>query len=160
MTMLDSKAVFKARALNIGLRESELEVMKAKNWDSYGSLAFASSFQPGQVDETPLLKAAATICGVGAADPPDDRLPIIRRLFFEAFTFASADLRSRVESREDDAPRKLARPERTQRDLEQKERLAPIQLVGEREVSNALVDMLVQMVEEDQLRYVRARVMH
>ena len=116
MAMLDSKAVFHTRALELGINEAELKVLKDKKWDSFGKIAFASSYQPGNPDETALLKLAAVITGSGADEPDEERLPIIRRLYFEAFTMASADFRSRIEQRDEDVPRKLARPERTQRD--------------------------------------------
>ena len=82
-------------------------------------------------------------------------MPVVRRLFFEAYTLAAADLRSRVDRREDDAPRKLALPERSQRNRDQALRLAGVTMDGEREVSHALVDVVVQLSEDNQLRYIR-----
>jgi hypothetical protein len=55
----------------------------------------------------------SAITGVGANDPPEERMPIVRRLFFESYTLAAADLRARVDRRDEDAPRKLALPERS-----------------------------------------------
>ena len=71
MSVLDSQAVFSTRALELGLWESELTVLKAKDWNTFGKVAFASSYQTGQADETPLLKLAGIITGSGAADPPE-----------------------------------------------------------------------------------------
>jgi hypothetical protein len=155
MSMLDSAAVFAARAQEMGMAPEEMERLKAKGWNTFALLAFACSYMPGQADDVSLRKLGAAICGTGAEEPPESRMPIIRRLFFEAYTLAAADLRSRVERRDDDAPRKLAMAERSQRNRDQELRLSGVSLDGEREVSHALVDLIVQMSEDNALKYVR-----
>ena len=154
MANLDSEAVFVERALELGLAQSELDVLKAAGWLSYARFAFSCHYSPGQADDLPLLRMAARVTGVGAADPPENRLPVIRRLFWESFTLAAAEMKARVERREDDAPRRLAAPERTARHNEQQNRLAGIRIEGEREPAFGLIDRLVQMSEENVLRYV------
>ncbi len=120
---------------------------------TFGKFAFAANYTPGQADETPLLRLMARICG---ADPaPADRVPLVRRLFFESYTLAAADLRSRLEKREDDQLRKLAQAERAARYTAQTNRLTGLDLVGEVERSHALVDLVFQLVEENQLKYIR-----
>ena len=155
MSMLDSSAVFEARCKEMGLLEEEAARLKSKGWNTFALLAFACSYTPGQADDTNLVRLGAIITGSGASDPPEDRMPVIRRLFFEAYTLAAADLRSRVDRREDDAPRKLALPERSQRNRDQALRLAGVSLDGEREVSHALIDVVVQLCEDNQMRYIR-----
>ena len=113
---LDSVAVFEARASEIGLEVAELEYLRSRRWNSFGRLAFACNYTPGQSDETPLAKLAAAITKSDSIESiPEDRFPVIRRLFVEAYTMASADLRTRVERRDDDPPRRLAAPERASR---------------------------------------------
>ena len=153
--MLDSAAVFEARCREMGLLPDEAARLKSKGWNSFALLAFACSYTPGQSDDSNLVRLGAIITGSGADDPPEDRMPVVRRLFFEAYTLAAADLRSRVDRREDDAPRKLALPERSQRSRGQAVRLSGVSLEGEREVSHALIDAVVQFCEDDQLRYLR-----
>ena len=153
--MLDSVAVFEARSKEMGLLDDWASRIKAKGWNTFALLAFACSYTPGQADDANLVKLGAIITGTGASDPPEDRMPVIRRLFFDAYTLAAADLRSRVDRREDDAPRKLALPERSQRNRDQALRLAGVSLDGEREVSHALVDAVVQLCEDNQVRYIR-----
>ena len=153
--MLDSKAVFAERAKEIGMNDEELNIMQAKNWGTFGNLAFACSYKPGQENELPLLKLAATITKSGMEDPPEERMPIIRRLFFEAYILASADMRARLEAREDDAPRKLALPERNQRSKDQKARLKGIPFQGQTEISHALVDMVTRLHEQNELEYIK-----
>ena len=124
MAMLDSVAVFHSRAKEIGLLDFEYEVLKEKNWHTFGNLAFSCNYQPnsGSNDEE-FVKFAAAVTGAGLGSPPEKRMPALRRLFFEAFTLAAADMRSRVERRGDEQPRSLALPERVVRNKEQKERL-------------------------------------
>lgn len=155
MAMLDSVAVFEARAKEMGLPDEDLARISLKGWNTFARLAFSCSYTPGQADDTSLMRLGAAITGVGANDPPEERMPIVRRLFFESYTLAAADLRARVDRRDEDAPRKLALPERSHRNREQAGRLSGISLEGEREVSHALVDLLVQMAEDNQLKYVR-----
>ena len=154
MANLDSEAVFAERALELGLLQAELDVLKAAGWASYARFAFSCHYSPGQADDQPFQRMAARVTGVGAAEPPEDRLPVIRRLFWESFTLAAAEMKARVDRREDDAPRKLAAPERTARHSEQQKRLVGILIEGEREPSFSLIDRLVQMAEENVLRYI------
>ena len=87
---LDSTAVFEARAVEIGVTEAELQRLRAKGWNAFGRLAFACSYVPGQPDETPLAKLALAIAGETGTEPSDERFPVIRRLFFEAYSLTSA----------------------------------------------------------------------
>lgn len=68
---------------------------------------------------------------------------------------ANADLRSRIEQWEGDPSRKLAQAERSSRYADQVARLTGLDLAGELEPSHALVDLVFQMVEENQMKYIR-----
>lgn len=151
--MIDSRADFSARAKEIGVSDAELRNLEALGVDSFGKLAFASNFIPGQSDETSLLRLAKDITGV---DPvPVDRLPLIRRLVFESYTLAAADLRMRLDRKDDDQPRKLAQAERSARYAEQAKRLKGLSMTGELEPSNSLIDLVYNMAEEGNLKYVK-----
>ena len=82
MTMLDSVAEFETRAAEIGMSPTELAVISAKGWDNFGTFAFACGYSPGGPDEARLQHLAAVITGSGATEPPDTRMPAIRRLCF------------------------------------------------------------------------------
>ncbi|CAL1130530.1 unnamed protein product [Cladocopium goreaui] len=151
--MLDSVAVFKNRALEIGLDEATLARLDVLGWNTFGKLAFASSYRPGQVDESPLITLAEQITEV--SPPPLTQLPLIRRLVFESYTLAASDLKMRSERREDDTPRRLAQAERAARHDSQVSRLRGLELTGEMEPSHLLIDLVFQMSEDNQLRYVR-----
>lgn len=151
--MLDSSAVFLARVEEIGLNRAEIAKLKADGLDTYGKLAFACNYVPGQAQEQPLLDLCARICEVVPAPP--DRIPLIRRIFFESYTLAAADLRTKLEKKDDDQPRKLAQAERSARYTAQVTRLGGLGLVGELEPSHTLVDLVFQMLDDNQMKYVR-----
>ena len=154
--LLDSVAVFEQRATEIGLSGEEIARMTAKSWNTLARVAFACGYTPGQADESSLLKLARVVTDTPESSPlPDDRMPLIRRLFVEAYTLSVTDLKARTERREDDAPRKLATAERDARYHDQVRRLAGLNLRGEMEPSNALVDIVQDMYESNALQYVR-----
>ena len=64
-------------------------------------------------------------------------------------------MQMRVERKDDSAPRKLANAERSARYDDQRKCLSGIDMTGELEPSNALIDLVYNMAEEDQLKYVR-----
>lgn len=152
-TMLDSEADFAARASAIGLQESEIAKLKAGGYTTFAKLAFATNFVPGQADDKALLVLAAEI--TDSDPPPGHRMPDIRRLVLESYTMAAADLHLRVDRRDEDTPRRLALAERSARYEDQCRRLSGMSLTGELEASNALIDLVHQMSEDGQLRYVR-----
>lgn len=151
--MLDSEAVLKNRAKEIGLSDAICARLDALGWNTYGKLAFASNFQPGQIDETPLIRLAEEI--TQTRPPTPSVLPLIRRLVYESYTLTAADLKSKIERRDEDAPRKLAQAERAARHQSQASRLPGLDLSGELEPSHLLVDLVFQMTEDNQLKYIR-----
>jgi len=153
LKMLDSVAVLKNRAKELGLSDAICTRLDDLGWNTYGKLAFASNYQPGQIDETPLIKLAEEI--TQTRPPAPDVLPLIRRLAYESYTLTAADLRSKIDRRDEDAPRKLAQAERAARHQSQASRLPGLDLSGELEPSHLLVDLVFQMTEDNQLKYVR-----
>ncbi|CAL1162136.1 unnamed protein product [Cladocopium goreaui] len=137
--MLDSTADFLDRAAKLGANQQELQNLQALGYDTFGKLAFATSYTPGQQDDTLLKHLAAEV--TGQDPPPAARLPIVRRLFFESYTLAAADMQMRLERKDDAVPRLLANAERSSRYEDQKKRLSGIDMTGlirETKVSEAL----------------------
>ena len=124
--VLDSVPVFLERAAQMGAEKEWLDAMVAKNLASFGKFAFSSRFNPNQTDEMPFVKVVASIIGSGSTDPTDDQMAIFRRLFFESYAMATAELRARVERKGDEAPRPLMLPERSLRNKDQCKRLKGI----------------------------------
>ena len=85
-------------------------------------MEFGCNYVPGQADDRAVLTLAAEVCGA-----------VIRRLIIEAYTLTAADLRVRVERKNDETPRKLAQAERSPRYADQVARLKGLELRGELE---------------------------
>ena len=153
MSALDSVAVFEQRARELGVLDSELLVAKANGWKSYAGFAFSCNYVPGAPDDTAFRAMCSTLTASGGSEPEAARLTVLRRVFFESYTLAAAELKAKVERRDEDTPRRMANPERDQRHTDQQARLSGLDLEGELDISYALDDFVNNMFEENQLRY-------
>ena len=146
---MDSAASFRDRAEKIGLPSADIDVLARSNLGTFGQFSFLSSFQPGSSDETPFTDALVKVLGhtvdAGA-------LAGWRRLFFESHTLTMADLRSRLERKEDETPRKLLMPERIERLERARKDLTGITIDTQLEPAHRLVDMAAQQAEESTVR--------
>ena len=146
---LESDAVFFSRISALGLSEEVAGRFREKGWTTLGAFAFCSAYTPGQADDAAFQPVLQFL--VGEADGADAAL--VRRLFFEAYTMAAADLKKRIEKTDEDPPRRLPVAERSARFDKLAARLTGLKIQGELEPSHALVDKYVQMVEDGNLRY-------
>ena len=105
---LDSVAAFLERVQELELTQ-HLDRFKAAKWNTLAALAFSS---PQGGNEEAFIKNVL-VPGLGSADHADTHL--LRRLYFESFMLASADLKRRADSTADDAPRRMPAPERRER---------------------------------------------
>ena len=108
--MVDSTALFKSRCLATGLTDAAYTALTDKGWGTLGTFAFCASNSPATVTDAVFAeKVVQPILGDrDHADAP-------KRLHFEAYTTVSAELKRRVESSEQDAPRKLPPQEISER---------------------------------------------
>ena len=150
---LDSNASFLERVSEIGL-SAHAARFEAAGWKTMADFAFSTSFAPGNDEAIFINEVVAT--GLGAPDHVDKNR--LRRLFFEAYAMASADLKRRVEASPDDAPRVVPNAERLERRKRVAARLAGLavngQLTGELNVSDRLMDLCIEMHDRNQLHYV------
>ena len=112
MATVESEAAFASRASNIGLSAAIITALKTRGIATFGRFAFSSSYQPGSNDETPFKEMVAETLG---RNPDTGELALLRRLYFESHALSISDLRSRVENRDDELPKKLPAPERVAR---------------------------------------------
>ena len=89
---LDSMASFNERVADLGL-DSHAARFQTAGWATLADLAFSTSFLPG--GDAQIFVTDVIAVGLGNATHPDKSK--IRRLFFEAYTLAAADLRRRIE---------------------------------------------------------------
>lgn len=145
MAGIDSAALFSERASAFGVQGPLLQLLKDGGYSTFGKLAFCSAYQPGSIDEKPLMDAIEA--AIGRPLTPAEAPPV-RRLYFEATTMVMADLKSRVERTESTEPRKLPMAERSNRLESQKTRLAGVCITEELEPSHQLVDKIFQQVDD------------
>ena len=99
---VDSVADVRAGVVKCGL-EAKYDIFVERKWDTYAKFAFASSFQPGSPDETPFLKQVVKAI-TGDEKTDSEWVSPLRRLYFEAHTYCTADLRAKVERTDEDKP--------------------------------------------------------
>ena len=151
MSYSDSTAVFKKRFIEIGLTEANYEAFNAEGLNTLGTFAFSCNYAPGAADERPLVTLATKILGDA---PSTKEMACIRRLFSEAYSTIAADIRAKVEASDEAAVKKLAPAERSQRLQDQQTRLAGIDIRGNFEPGDSLVDRCVAAYEADRISYI------
>ena len=147
---VESKPVFAARAIQIGATQIVINALVAANYGTFGSFAYCCAYVPGTPDETPLLDAIATAL-TRPATPAE--MTVLRRLFAESHTVSLQDLRNRIDKPSDATPTKIMPAERAARYADQAARLVGLKLSGPLEPSNALIDAVFALVEDNQLKY-------
>jgi hypothetical protein len=149
---LDSKAHFEQRLTELELHDL-LPFFAAKGWTTAGAFAFSTTFVPGSADDAAFKRQVLEPL-VTPAQVEGPQAPSIRRLFYESYTMAVADLKRKVEANGDELPRRLPTAERAARLVNQQTRLLGLVLEEDLECSNALIDKGIQMVEDNLLSYI------
>ena len=150
MATLESAAVFEERALAIGVSQVDINALKVANFGSFAKFAWSCTYQPGAQDDSSLksmLEAAI------ARAPSAGEMSSWRRLFYESFTLAAQDLKSRVDRGDDSAPRRLPGPERNTRYVNLQNRLTGVTIQDDAEPSDALVDSFCDMFDSNRLKW-------
>ena len=117
---LDSTHVFSARLATIKLDEYVVEKFAELAWFTYGDYAFATGFSPGAPvsDEMFRKEILVPVLGEQEADnPANANRHRLRRLYWEAYSAAAADLARRIspEAPEDKNVKTLPPEERAAR---------------------------------------------
>jgi hypothetical protein len=153
--MLDSEAVFRARLHNAGVSSVHVAGIVGAGCTTLAKLGFCCSAQPGSGDEAPFTNFVVRALSLTSiSDISAGELASIRRVWYEAHTVAIAEIRSRLETTDDSAPKKLPVPERSSRLSAQQKKLAGIVISGPLEPSHALIDFVFAMKESEVLKYV------
>jgi hypothetical protein len=149
---LDSEAFFTSRLSQLGL-EDHVNAFAALGWTTMAKFGFGANYVPGRADEAPFINDIIVPL-FGDANSPQK--PVIRRLFFEAYTMAASDIQRRTSKPyEEDKPKKIPVAERAARFKLMQDQLSGLTLTGELEPSNLLVDKLVEMEDSGELRYIK-----
>ena len=141
--IVDSKPTFDERVKTIGLGDF-LDKIHEAGFYTLGDFAYSCSRVPGSGDDDKFIsEVAVPILGDVKA-----KIPALRRLWFEAYTAAAAELRARVDRTDEDKPRKMSLPERAARRERIKPKLGGLDLQGVHECSHALEDAFSHMRHE------------
>ena len=87
-------------------------------------------------------------------DPSALEVSILRRLFSESYANVAADIRCQTEQTDETAARKLAPAERAERLRMQQERLPGLNIKGQYEPGDTLVDKCCAAYESDRIVYI------
>ena len=90
---MDSKASFRARALEVGLEAEVVDKLITQGLSSFNKLAFVCSVNPSSGDDTKLKQALEGLLG---ADVSAVQMISFRQLWFEAYTVSMTELEDRV----------------------------------------------------------------
>ena len=151
MSFGDSEAVFKQRAMQMGLEADALNLFVAKGYTTMARFAFSCSYAPGAASDRPFVDMVKETLG---RDPTALESSILRRLFSESYANVAADIKNQTEQTEDTSTRKLAPAERAQRLSDQQARLAGLSIRGNYEPGDTLVDRCCNCYEQDRLVYI------
>ena len=152
-SFMDSRSVFEQRLRSCDVPEDAIAKLVAVGVTSLSKLAFCTSYSPSMVDDTPLVSFFKQTIDPNAELSPGV-LSSLRRAFFEAHTFMLSDLKSKIDKKEDEAPRKVPQAERNARLQAQRNRLQGVEVSGPLEPSDALIDLVSQQREDELLRYI------
>ena len=152
-SFMDSGPVFRQRMSACGVTDAAVKKLEDANITTLAKLAYCCSYTPNQPNEAPLVTFFEATVGDG--QPVDAGiLACLRRVYVEAHTFMLAELKGKIERKEDESPRKVPQPERNARLDEQRGRLIGLSLTGVNEPSNNLIDLVAQQKEDEVLRYI------
>ena len=149
MSLIDSKASFAARAVELGL-EALLPKMQELGFTTYASFAFAANYTPGQVGDS-AFKAGVIVPLLGTAHV--ELQPVLRRLFFESFTLMSADLKAKLEATDADKPTTMTVAEREARRDATIPKTSGLMTDGVHDPAHATIDLAAAMMKNDIVTY-------
>ena len=155
-SLADSSATFEARAKALQIPTQIIETLAAQDANTMAKYAWVSGLPPGTKEADD--EFVAFLHNLLDPQPTVGVLSSLRRLWFESHTLWLADMKQQVERPADATPRKVPQPERGAQQADQRKRLLGVDISGSMEPSNALIDLIAQMREENILRYVEPSV--
>ena len=145
---LDSSATFfeRVKQLELGAHETHF---RSIGWLTFAKLAHDTTYMPGGDESTYVTEIL--VKGLGDAAHPQKGL--LRRLFFESYTLSAGDLKARLDGPSMDAPRVIPNAERLARRKRCAQKLVGMELKGELDISDALLDKAIGMYDMNGIYY-------
>lgn len=153
-SLADSKAHFAARAKECGVPDAVLANLSASGVTTLGHLAFSLNRPGADFDETKFDDWLKTVNG-GVA-PTIGATAAARRLHFEAEVVLAASLKAAIESpsAESSTPKPLPYAEKNARMLQLKTSLPGLNLEGQHEPAQALMEECIHQYDTRTIRYI------
>lgn len=148
---VESSAFFRVRAVQFGIRDVDIDILKGQNLATYGAFAFLAPYNANSTDVSQLKDALTGLLG---SEPPPPQMALWRRLQFDAHTHVLSDAKSRIERTESTEPRKIPMPEKSARLDDQKRRLNHLHITSDLEPSHALIDEVAQMMDDGIIKHI------
>ncbi|CAE7727675.1 SLC24A2, partial [Symbiodinium necroappetens] len=135
----------------VGLAEADITKLKAQGITTLAKVAFCCSYTPGSGDDAELIRALKDALAV---EPDLGQKSAFRRLYHEAFSVTTAEMKALVEQTDETAPRRLSVPERAERHTKIAKRLPGLDIRNRLEPSDSLVDACVSLYEQNRLNFI------
>ena len=148
---MDSKAAFKARALEVGLSEDLLQLLDTKNVATFGQFAFISPSNPNSTDDKIFKEAIESVIDREALPT---EMVTFRRLWYESHAIAMSDLRSRLDKSPADPPKQVPLAERMLRLKRQRDEFKGLVFDAHIEPAHGLIDKIQAMLDDNSLTYI------
>eukprot|EP00435_Cladocopium_sp_Y103_P012896 s199_g3.t1 len=148
---MESKASFKARALEIGIATETVDKLIAAGLNSFSKLAYICAVNPASGDDAKLKKALEDMLGTAVSAV---EMISFRQLWFESYTIAMTELEERVKKTPLDTPKALPLAERMVRVEKQKKDLPGLVFDQYLEPAHALTDKAHAMIEDGVVVYI------
>ena len=147
---LDPAATFTARVTELGLAQHlpRFAQLKPTAWTTFAKLAFSTKYTPGGDEE--VFEKMLTH---GLGDKDHEHKAEMRRLFYEAYTLAADQLKRMLVNGSDDVPRSVPVPEKLARRKRAAQQLQGLELKGELDISDRLLERAIQIYDSNTLCY-------
>ena len=156
-SLLDSQPTFEARLIACGVTDAHRALLVNARITTMARLAWSSNAVPGvgsDADFVSMIERAYQVAPGTLEDVSPGALSCIRRVWFEAHTVGVAEVRARVERTDESASRRLPVPARAAKLDAHKLRLFGVSITGPILPSHCLIDFVMNMREDEQLKYV------
>ena len=147
---VDSEALFRKRALAIGLTEEDVLKLGSQGWKTYGTFAMASAGQPGQVADN---KLNTSVIDKVMTEGGETRIPCLKRLYLELYSATLADMKRTVEATSEDVAVKVPEVEKMSRMESFQKRYPGAKATGVYEPASSLIDEYIHMVRNGAMRF-------
>jgi hypothetical protein len=153
-SLMESVPVFRERMAKLGVPLPIIQKFVDAGTDTMSRFAFGTNYNPSMTDDKNLTDWFQLTVDPGGGPLSPGLVVNLRLMFFECHTMYLASLREKVDRKEEDAPRRVPQPERTERLMAQRNKLVGVPVSGPLEPAYCLIDLVSQQKDDEVLRYI------